>query len=490
MLTYWDDGNTNSGDGWDATCNIEAGYEWKGGSLFSPDICTDFCGDGKIIVLTENYWDDGNTIAGDGWDGACKIEDNWAWNDGNIVNPSIWKQWTQKTCLKCNFQNLNVCSEWIENFTLSKEFIWKSNSLLSMSIKAETMKKLSLILTAISSISILGISIIKMSSPVSVWSMVNQFQLLSLLILTRGYIPDDPKGLLVGNKVFSFDLGFLHIKELEFFNELVSWTEIKQKDEDLELIGVDSGSSINNSFNIYTGIIALFIWSLLMKLIWWKQTQDSSGWVKKTFNWVLTKLDELFSYALIIRTMIESFQFLLLSNISNLLKFNTSKDSLKVSSVFSIVSFMIWIIFMLFSLKTYFMIRGKSNLANISKSKEYMEGLKNTEPSKLYSFISLMRRLVLIFGLLYFKYLNPQVLTSGTMGINVMFFLYIVIVKPFATWDGNVIEIINEAYLLILGGWLWHFNQKDQWNGVLTNIFIFTIFSNALIISLLILSKL
>jgi cysteine-rich repeat protein len=67
-----DDGNTRSGDGCSASCQIEAGYTCTG----SPSLCTSVCGDGK--VGPGESCDDGNATSGDGCSGACQIESGYS----------------------------------------------------------------------------------------------------------------------------------------------------------------------------------------------------------------------------------------------------------------------------------------------------------------------------------------------------------------------------------------------------------------------------
>lgn len=62
-----DDGNTTSGDGCDATCQIEPGYI----CLEEPSMCS-ICGN-NIIDGAETC-DDGNGTGGDGCSATCQIE--------------------------------------------------------------------------------------------------------------------------------------------------------------------------------------------------------------------------------------------------------------------------------------------------------------------------------------------------------------------------------------------------------------------------------
>ena len=93
--SYCDDGNAVSGDGWDSTCSTESKWDCSGGSSIQPDDCNDIWGDGYLMKRNSNtYWDDGNTINGDGCSSTCTIEANYIWNGGTNNQPDtcigIW----------------------------------------------------------------------------------------------------------------------------------------------------------------------------------------------------------------------------------------------------------------------------------------------------------------------------------------------------------------------------------------------------------------
>ena len=91
---YCDDGNNNSNDGWDTSCNIESGYEWTGGDAMNPDRCHVKWGDG---VLTSNLeqWDDGNEVSNDGWSSTCTQEQGFSCttNSDNVPATTCSVEW-------------------------------------------------------------------------------------------------------------------------------------------------------------------------------------------------------------------------------------------------------------------------------------------------------------------------------------------------------------------------------------------------------------
>jgi len=71
-----DDDNTTAGDGCDASCAVEDGWDCDDAE---PTVCTEVCGDGTVVgaEAEEGGCDDGNTDADDGCDASCAVETGW-----------------------------------------------------------------------------------------------------------------------------------------------------------------------------------------------------------------------------------------------------------------------------------------------------------------------------------------------------------------------------------------------------------------------------
>ena len=88
---YWDDGNSQSGDGWDSGCQTETYWQCNSGTGTTPDTCTDICGDGKVVKReTTDYWDDGNTNDNDGCSSTCATESKWSCSGGTATGADTW----------------------------------------------------------------------------------------------------------------------------------------------------------------------------------------------------------------------------------------------------------------------------------------------------------------------------------------------------------------------------------------------------------------
>ncbi len=85
-----DDKNTVSSDGCDSNCAIELGWTCGSGSFAKFDLCFELCGDGRALHSYSpmgNMCDDGNNWAGDGCDQDCIVEYGYTCSGGDVYTP-------------------------------------------------------------------------------------------------------------------------------------------------------------------------------------------------------------------------------------------------------------------------------------------------------------------------------------------------------------------------------------------------------------------
>ena len=77
----WDDGNKSDGKGWLSNWSGAInGWHCSGGTISTPDICTEQWGDTYITI--DEQCEDGNSLAGDGWYNWM-IEAGWTWSSSD-----------------------------------------------------------------------------------------------------------------------------------------------------------------------------------------------------------------------------------------------------------------------------------------------------------------------------------------------------------------------------------------------------------------------
>ena len=203
--------------------------------------------------------------------------------------------------------------------------------------------------------------------------------------------------------------------------------------------------------------------------------ENSKNW-RKILHYCSTKLKTLGSHSFI-RVVFESFQFLLLSNLSNLISFETSDLPNIVSLIFSIISISFLSFFVYLS---YYVYKKKNGISQTNRRKlgEFLNEIKADDKPKLYSFFGLLRRTLLIVWLLSFKSLGPQALAIGFCLISFPYFIFILVVRPFEKVSNNVVEIWNEIFLFMVSLWICYFYKEGRWTNNLTKVFISIVLAN------------
>ena len=249
----WDDANVNSGDGWSSTWTVESGYIWTGGSSTTKDVWSEMCGDGVRFNLISTYWDDKNTINGDGCSSTWTVESGFTWTGGSSTTKDTWTEicgdgvkfntistyWDDK-----NLVNKDGCSS---SWTVETGFTWSGGSSSSKDIcstifvvtaqEAAAAKSTQAAIGAGASMNI-GVSLLNTSSPLGFFSMLNQFQLLYILLVSGAYISDGVFNLITGMSFALFNFNFINIKEINAFNFIYLWLSFEQTNVNLNKIGL------------------------------------------------------------------------------------------------------------------------------------------------------------------------------------------------------------------------------------------------------------
>ena len=197
-----DDGNTISRDGCSSTWTVESGYACIGGSSTSKDTWTEIWGDGIRFNSNLTYWDDGNTINRDGCSSTWIIESGYKWSGGNNTSKDI-----------CSLI-----------FSVSSQ-----EAAAAQSTQASV--------GAAVSVSA-GASLLSMSSPIGVFCVMNQFQLLYILLASGVYVSDGVFNMITGLSIALFDFKFLNIEDINILGSFYSYLSIPQTNIDLNKIGL------------------------------------------------------------------------------------------------------------------------------------------------------------------------------------------------------------------------------------------------------------
>ena len=132
---------------------------------------------------------------------------------------------------------------------------------------------------------------------------------------------------------------------------------------------------------------------------------------------------------------------------------------------------------------------GKTHEGGRQKWREYLSGVKNTNSARLYPFLALLRRSLMITWLVLSKTFGIENSILGLLLVQVPYLAYIMIVRPMDRKKNNMVEIINELFLTVIISFLSYFNTESKWNSQLTKLFMYIVLGNTVIITLLVTSK-
>ena len=296
-------------------------------------------------------------------------------------------------------------------------------------------------------------SLINSSSMASLWTMINQVQLYFLLLLTRASIPYDVQNAIIGAK-FALNIAqYSFISSMGLFRSTIGYFDFDLSDNTLNLLSINSDSSI---FNISTIIILILIMIpfhllviLFYKLMFTGEPKGKWKWIKIWTRKLINKLFFILTFGWYIRFILETNQYVLISSIYEIYRFNVS-DYKRIIS-FSFAIFMLYLCFGGFIFASWISLSSYDvSKENHSKLGEIFSGLKMQKKWKFYISVLLFRRAIFVVLLIVLSSVQSWILISMLSLIELGYLIFIIIIRPFKSQKDNVIEITNELFFLVL----------------------------------------
>jgi len=322
-------------------------------------------------------------------------------------------------------------------------------------------------------------SLLNSSSPMAIWSMANQMQLLMLLLLTQTSLPADVVGYISGNQMFSFNMNFLPIQNNVVSKVPLDWLKQNQTNIGLGDMGMESGSSFNNNFCIIWTLLMLaifhWLWSLLPRTIDDDDPRDCKEKTHKFVGWVW----KILTFGVYIRLVLEAYQNILLSSLNEIMNFEPSSLHIAVSTAAAIVFVILMSFVFYWALKQ---INRDFDPKQHSKSKELVAGLKDSKAARVFTTLLLLRRLVFCTWLIMFSFTGYYYLVSGMLLVQILYTSFMIVVRPFKEPANNLIEWLNEIFFLLIVAYLMKYNSKQAWSPMPTKIYIYILMLNNIVV--------
>ena len=308
------------------------------------------------------------------------------------------------------------------------------------------------------------------------------------MLLTRAYIPIDIQTIIIGTDFASNIYEYIPLEKLNIYPNFLNKFEFSLTTNILDPFGIKYDSTIVNSYSIFACLLFMIIfhlWILLLKWIFSKCKNNC--FIKKTYN-LTERLFAFMTFGYYIRNILEISQFILISSVFEIYGLNTSEFSRLVSFIFAILmvicycSILGFVNYLIFS--NYEIDEDKHN-----KLEEFFVWLQENKKSRFYVTMLLLRRLLYVTLLITLTSLSSKILIGIMILLQFIYWTYIVFIRPYKDTKSNIIEILNEAYFSVFLVTLMILNTQSEWSTLKTNIYVWILVSNSMVVFLIIFGK-
>ena len=120
---------------------------------------------------------------------------------------------------------------------------------------------------------------------------------------------------------------------------------------------------------------------------------------------------------------------------------------------------------------------------------EFYAGIKNSRKARIYSTLLLSRRLCFVVVIILFGFIGRTPIFSIMLTIQFLYWLSLILIKPFDVVKDNIIEIANETFYMIFVCFMIHCENESKWTTVITYTFLYMMTLNTVIVCIISLSK-
>lgn len=151
----------------------------------------------------------------------------------------------------------------------------------------------------------------------------------------------------------------------------------------------------------------------------------------------------MFTFAIYIRMLIEAYQFMLLSCISEISLSKTSSSSKTASLIFAFATLLLCLVIVAVGI---FHFRNQKHQC----FSEYESGTKDAKIHRIFTTIFLIRKIVLVAWVVSSESLPPAYIALFATVVQVIYTVWLLTKFPFKEVQNNLIEVINEITFTLL----------------------------------------
>ena len=374
--------------------------------------------------------------------------------------------WEVQNCKTCKLGNINIWSE------CNSELEVSSDGTRCRDTASTTTTALSTTVAVFVGISFaLGIitSVLSVSSPNVIFSVINQMQLILILPLIGIYLPDQIEIFIEGIQYMTLNIPYLSVDSVPESDSYLSHISEGQNVQYLSRIEMIHTSTIlNQSGTVAIIALSLMAHSVVFTLFWVALLLRKSGKILKVLRYLL----KILTFGFYIRLILQVYLFLVISASNELYHFEYQKSyfwvSLLTTSMLLIWISMLWAKWLILWVKN----RKEPSAVMESLFYELFNGLKHKFSCQAFIIVFIVKRTLLAGSLMLLQEQSGIVRLIIFGSVQVVCWAITIWIRPFSETQANIVEISNDSLFSIAWCMLFHYREEEKWGPVSEKIFI------------------
>ncbi|CAI2364228.1 unnamed protein product [Moneuplotes crassus] len=314
------------------------------------------------------------------------------------------------------------------------------------------------------------------SSPSALWMLLNQLQLIITILLIDSFTPKDVDYYLEGTDFSLMNFDFLSTEKIPGIKSVADWMDAAQPFRKLELIGYETRSALINNLSFCAIMLFILTGHYFMK------------YVLRVPKWCKSKRCMLTNTCLIsflIRLVLEAHESFLLTSVSEIYKLDFSKGAYVLSILIAFLLFLFCLLIILAAILFFQKLRHNQDPERKFWFAEAFNEVKETNLCRLYPILLLSRRTIFTLVAIFLTHTAREAQYTLLILFQLLYLSYIACVRPYDKVHLNLIEFVNELFIVAIILMLLALNNSSKWDSTSTGIFVNILFSNTIIILLI-----
>ncbi|CAI2364508.1 unnamed protein product [Moneuplotes crassus] len=319
--------------------------------------------------------------------------------------------------------------------------------------------------------------------PTSLWSLLQQLQMLLLLMLIDEYTPSDINEFLEGMSFAMINFNFIPAADLPLIDIPLDWLDFGEPAEKVQNLGIESISTIVNNFSLVFTFICVIIAHTVLKIIPWFKNKNHPNCFIRNVSIIREKTIDIIFYIAYARLLLEAHETIVVTSALEIKEFDTSSTAKIISLLICCIFLLLCLIIPTFALYLFYNHRKEYDPEKKTPTMEFFAGLRNSKWARFYSFLLLFRRVFFVFIIIFMTgNVHRACIYSILLAFQVAYFWILICLRPFEELQDNIIELVNELFLTEAICYLFAMTSGDKWTDSAITWFMNSLIFNCLIV--------